>query len=222
MAELKDILPERLAEVFSGEIQQITAEKLNVVQSSVSKWLRGEAVPPTETLLYIAKKYRVSADWLLGLSNEKEVDSVSIQNLTYEQIALILHRLIELGSIEIPDLNRFDPVPDDEGEEEREPNYDSDYIKVNDRALSFILRRRWKLYNIGEEYMEAWIDSDVKRFNGVRLLKYNIKTQSALDAQSWSAFKAGDWASLLNEMGEMSPEQIEAMANKKKDGEGNG
>ena len=69
MAELKDILPERLAEVFSGEIQQITAEKLNVVQSSVSKWLRGEAVPPTETLLYIAKKYRVSADWLLGLSN---------------------------------------------------------------------------------------------------------------------------------------------------------
>lgn len=219
MAELKDILPGRLAEVFQGETQQTTATKLDTVQSNVSKWLSGDSTPPTETLLYIAQKYRVSVDWLLGLSEEKAVDSISIENLTYEQIALVLHRLIELGSIEIPDLNQFEPLQDDENEEERTPNYDSDYIKVNDRALSFILRRRWKLYDIGEEYMEAWVDSVVKKFNGVRLLKYNDKTQAALDAQSWSAFKAGDWASLLNEMGEMTPEQIEAMANKKKDGE---
>jgi len=222
MAELKEILPGRLAEVFQGETQQVTADKLFTQQGTVSKWLHGDAIPPTETLLYIAKKYRVSVDWLLGLSEEKEVDSISIKNLTYEQIALVLHRLIELGSIEIPDLNQFEPLPDDEDEEEREPNYDSDFIKVNDRALSFILRRRWKLYDIGQEYMEAWVDSVVKKFNGVRLLKYNAKTQAALDAQSWSAFKAGDWASLLNEMGEMSQEQIEAMANKNKDGEGNG
>lgn len=223
MAELREILPQRLAELFNGETQQVTASKLNTTQGTVSKWLGGDAIPPTETLLHIAKKYRVSVDWLLGLSAEKEVDAVSIQKLTYEQISLVFHRLIELGNIEIPDLNQFEPVLDDpDGEDDREPNYDSDYIKVNDRAISFILRRRQKLFDIGEEYMDAWVDSVVRQFNGVRLLKYNERTQAALDAQSWSAFKAGDWASLLNEMGDMTPEQIEAMANKKKDGEENG
>ncbi len=218
MEELKDILSKRLLETFKGETQQVTAGKLAIEQGTVSKWVTGNAMPGADTLLLIAKKYRVSVDWLLGLSEEKEVDAVNINNLTYEQISLVVHRLIELGSIEIPDLAQFDTeFSEDEGEETRNPRFDPDYIKINDRALSFILRTRWKLREIDDDTMDFWIDNYVKRFNGVRLLKNDEKTRAALDAKPWSTFKAGDWASLLNDMGKEAKEKIDNPVKKEKE-----
>lgn len=223
MDELKDILPSRLSEVFEGETQQVTADKLTTQQGTVSKWLSGQAIPPTDTLLYISKKYRVSIDWLLGLSDEKEIDGVVIEKLTYEQIARIIDRLLEIGSIEIPDLEQFnDGGTDDEFDDERKPNYDSDYIKVNDRALSFILRRRLAFYNVDEESLEYWMESVVKKFKGVKMLNYRGKAQEALDSQSWSAFKAGDWASMLNELGTMTESDMQKMIDKAKEGKEDG
>ena len=219
MEELKDILSKRLLETFKGETQQVTARKLAIEQGTVSKWVTGNAMPGADTLLLIAKKYRVSVDWLLGLSEEKEVDAVNINNLTYEQISLVVHRLIELGIIEIPDLAQFDTeLSEDEGEETRNPRFDPDYIKINDRALSFILRTRWKLREIDDDTMDFWIDNYVKRFNGVRLLKNDEITRAALDAKPWSTFKAGDWASLLNDMGKESKEKIDNSVKKEKEG----
>ncbi len=225
MEELKDILSKRLLETFKGETQQVTARKLAIEQGTVSKWVTGNAMPGADTLLLIAKKYRVSVDWLLGLSEEKEIDAVSVERLTYEQIALVLHRLIEQGNIEIPDLARLETVlSEDEIDEPREPRYDTDYMKINDRALSFILRTREKFcgYDAGEEGKEFWTEKIAKKFNGVRLIKYTAKTQAALDLQHWPQLNAGDWASLLKEMGSMTPEQIDGMVNKKKEGRSNG
>lgn len=225
MEELKDILPKRLSETFKGETQLVTAGKLHIGQGTVSKWVTGDSFPPTEMLLQISQQYKVSVDWLLGLSEEKEIDSVSIERLTYEQIALVLHRLIEQGNIEIPDLARLETVrSEDEIDEPREPRYDTDFMKINDRALSFILRTREKFcgYDAGEEGKEFWTEKIAKKFNGVRLIKYTAKTQAALDLQHWPQLNAGDWASLLKEMGSMTPEQIDGMVNKKKEGRSNG
>jgi len=231
MADLGVSFTERLAETFKGDnTQLVTANKLHVVQGNISKWLRGESVPTAETLLLIAKTYRVSVDWLLGLSDQKVVDSVCVEHLTYEQIALILHRLIELGSIEIPDLTQFesksssdvDFKPEDEEEESqvtKEPKYDSDLIKINDRALSYILRTRWKLCELGEDMMmEKWVADFVKVFTGIQMLHYDEKTQAALDAQPWSTYRAGDWASKLKEMSNMTEAQIDNMTKTKKEG----
>lgn len=223
MDELRDILSCRLSEVFEGETQQVTADKLATQQGTVSKWLNGQAIPPTETLLYISKMYRVSTDWLLGLSDEKEIDGVVMEKLTYEQIARVIDRLLEMGSIEIPDLEQFNGSSEsDEFDGERKPNYDSDYIKVNDRALSFILRRRQAFYDIDEEYLEDWMEKVVKKFKGVKLLDYKGKAQEALDSQSWSAFKAGDWATVLKELGTMTQEEMQDMINRAKGGNEDG
>ena len=40
--------------------------------------------------------------------------------------------------------------------EEREPRYDTDYLKVNDRALSYMLRRRMKVIELDDDYYVLW------------------------------------------------------------------
>ena len=221
MDEFKDILPSRLAEIFDGETQQSIADRLYTGQSNVSKWLNGESTPPTNTLFLIAKTYKVSVDWLLGISNEKEIDSVSIEKLTYEQVARMFDRLMKYGCIEIPDLQKFRSLAEDEFDDERPPEYDSDYIKINDRALSFIFRRQMKLMDVDEDYLEMWIENEVKRFNGVRLLNYRGRASKALDQYSWSTFKAGDWASLLTDLGNKTEEELESLIKKNKEGKRN-
>ncbi len=230
MAELRDIFPQRLKEVFKNEKSQtVTADKLNTVQGNISKWVTGESLPTADMLFTIAKMYRVSVDWLMGLSDEKEVDAVSIKKLTYEQISLIIHRLIELGSIEILDMAQFDPAsPEDadevanEADEPKAKKYDPDYINITDMGLSYLLRTRWKLSEIDDDTMGFWMENYVKRFNGVRLLQFNEETKKVLNEQPWSTFKAGDWAELIKEIGNMNQEEIKAMTKKKKDGIENG
>lgn len=222
MDEFKDVLPSRLAEIFGDETQQSIADRLYTGQSNVSKWLSGESTPPTGTLFLIAKTYKVSVDWLLGISDEKEVDGVSIEKLTYEQVARMFDRLMKYGCIEIPDLQKLRPVAEDEYDEDRPPEYDSDYIKINDRALSFIFRRRMKLMDVDEDYLDMWIENEVKRFNGVRLLSYKGKMAEALDQYSWSTFKAGDWASLLTELKDKTEEDLANLIKKNKEGKKNG
>ena len=43
-------------------------EKLSVSQDTVSLWEKGKSIPTTEFVILIAKTFRVSADFLLGLS----------------------------------------------------------------------------------------------------------------------------------------------------------
>ena len=83
MSKLRDILPERLTELFQDETQTATANRLNTGQATVSKWKNGTIIPPTETLIMIAERYRISMDWLLGLSDKREIDSFNIEKLTY-------------------------------------------------------------------------------------------------------------------------------------------
>lgn len=61
MDDLRKILPARLSELFKGETQESVARKLNTQQGNVSKWVNGTNIPPTETLLFISKAYKVSA-----------------------------------------------------------------------------------------------------------------------------------------------------------------
>ena len=159
----KELLKARLAETFENDTQEVVARKLMTTQGNVSKWLNGQ-IPTTDNLLSISKAYKVSVDWLLGISDEKEIDGVVLEKLTYEQIARIIDRMFALGIIEIPDLEKIkredssindysfndaeDAEESEDGDEENTayvPRYDSDYMKINDRVLSYVLRRRVKI-----------------------------------------------------------------------------
>ena len=104
MADLRLITKDRLAIVFKGDTQEVTARKLNTTQGNVSKWLNGSQIPTPDMLLEISKAYKVSVDWILGISEHSEIDGLAVEKLTYEQIAMVLDRLIENNTIEVPDL----------------------------------------------------------------------------------------------------------------------
>ena len=93
----KEILKKRLKEAFGDETEDAVAVKIFTTQGNVSKWLNGKGTPSISSLKEISRAYKVSVDWLLGISNEKEIDGIAIEKLTYEQAALFIDKMIEFG-----------------------------------------------------------------------------------------------------------------------------
>lgn len=65
------MIGERLAEVRKdhGDTQKTLADKMNVVVHTVSSWEQDKSEPSHEILVRICSLYRISADYLLGLSD---------------------------------------------------------------------------------------------------------------------------------------------------------
>ena len=72
MNNVKETLPQNLTRLRSehGLTQGQLAEKLNYTDKSVSKWERGEAIPPVDVLKDIADLYGVSLDFLVSNTDE--------------------------------------------------------------------------------------------------------------------------------------------------------
>lgn len=52
--------------------QEVVAKLLGTSQTQYSRWERGERDIPTEHVITLARYYRVSVDYLLGLTNNKK------------------------------------------------------------------------------------------------------------------------------------------------------
>lgn len=231
MDDLKEIVGKRLTELFGDEIQEVTASRLRTVQSNVSKWKRAEQLPTIDMLHTIAKVYDVSVDWIIGISDVKDINGLNIENLTYEQVARIMDKLIVNDNIRI--LNQKEAEikqsPDDYGEIEASgirieirPADNSDYIKIKDRLLSYMLRRRYKIYDVGEDMVEFWHNSSLPNFKKLKVVDYKGNIQDALDAKGWTGLQDADWINLINEISKMSEEEREVLIkeinNRKKEG----
>ena len=66
---MKKLLASRLQDVFGHAKRADIAALFDVSVNAVGKWIRGEAAPAIETFSSICRHYKVSADWLLGLSD---------------------------------------------------------------------------------------------------------------------------------------------------------
>ena len=79
------VLSDRLKQSISerGITQRQLAALCDTTEVSVSRWVRGKRVPDAETLYRLCKALDVSADYLLGLSNEKvnNMDAVKAEIL---------------------------------------------------------------------------------------------------------------------------------------------
>ena len=75
---MKNILADRLRELRGSMSQSDFALKIGVKQTSYSSWERGVKDPAAQTLAQIASTFGVSADWLLGLSDERERSQVIV------------------------------------------------------------------------------------------------------------------------------------------------
>ncbi len=66
------LIGERLAEIRKdhGDTQQDLADRLNVTKFTISNWEQQKSDPSHEFIASICNLYQVSADYLLGISNE--------------------------------------------------------------------------------------------------------------------------------------------------------
>ena len=69
--EVISVIGERLADIRKdhGDTQQTLADKLQVSKFTVSNWEQEKSEPDHESLIKICKLYRISSDYLLGLSD---------------------------------------------------------------------------------------------------------------------------------------------------------
>ena len=72
MNNVKETLPQNLIRLRleHGLTQSKLAEQLNYTDKSISKWERGEAIPPVDVLKDIADMYGVSLDFLVSNTDE--------------------------------------------------------------------------------------------------------------------------------------------------------
>lgn len=90
------MIGERLQEIRKdhGDTQQALAEKLHVSLHAVRCWEQNKSDPSHDTLVTICRLYHVSADYLLGLSDE--------------DIAHTMHRRRQLSPESLALLKRFE------------------------------------------------------------------------------------------------------------------
>lgn len=71
MNNIKETLPQNLIRLRTehGFTQSKLAEKLNYTDKSISKWERGEAIPPVDVLKDIADLYGITLDTLISDTN---------------------------------------------------------------------------------------------------------------------------------------------------------
>lgn len=237
MDDLKDIVAKRLSELFEKETQDITASRLQTTQGNVSKWLNGTQLITTDNLYRISKVYNVSIDWILGISDVRDINGLNIDDLTYEQVARIIDKLIVNDNVKILNLKEADKKKDSDDFSDIEvqtsgikieirPNDNADYIKVKDRLLSYMLRRRYKIYDVGEDMVEFWQSSSLPNFKGLKVVDNKGNMQDALDAKGWAGLQDADWVSLIEEISRLTEEERDALIqeinNKKKEGQSDG
>ena len=63
---------------------------LNVTKQSVSNWENGNIQPSIDMLIKISKKFSISSDYLLGISEERGLDTKGLtdKQLTYIQLLI--------------------------------------------------------------------------------------------------------------------------------------
>lgn len=71
-----------------GMTQANLAQKLGITKSVISAYETGLRLPSYDILIHIAKLFKVSTDYLLGIENKQEID---LSGLSMEEIDALLN-----------------------------------------------------------------------------------------------------------------------------------
>ncbi|MBQ3762101.1 MAG: helix-turn-helix transcriptional regulator [Clostridia bacterium] len=79
----------------NGDTQETLGKKLNVATPTVSKWEQGLTEPSFDILKQICRMYQVSADYLLGLSDDDPILNKKRQTKLSGESRAVLRRFEE-------------------------------------------------------------------------------------------------------------------------------
>ena len=139
MTDYVEILRKRMREVTSEDASQnVTASKLNMTQGNVSKKKTGSGKFTLENVYDIAKKYDVSADWLLGLSEKKTVSKLN-QAVSYLMVVEALMELVSCSEATV--IREKDGVLT---------------VEIEDPVVRYLLSKATKLRDADQDSYESW------------------------------------------------------------------
>lgn len=167
--EPKRIEVARIIELMDGCTQDAFYQKTGVTQSDLSKILSGSALS-ADNILKITTAYDVSADWLLGISDDRKPTQVpaaitaeailSEPNITPDIVCAMITKILEDtdATFETVKRNEIQFVPEDPFILNREP-YTDPYRETKAEAeyLSIMFPNHWKF---DEEAVKEGMASD--------------------------------------------------------------
>lgn len=147
-----EIIKERLRMTFGSESQEVVAGKLNMSQGNVSKLLSGSQLPALDTLYSISEKYGVSVDWLLGISEQKKIQSAG--NLSsYSVAAEVITYIVQRGA-----------KAQDDGSSK------SISLEIGDPLLKALIRKSLVLSQTDSELYADWKKTKLSLFDDKALI----------------------------------------------------
>jgi transcriptional regulator with XRE-family HTH domain len=81
-------MPAKIKELRTkhGMTQAELASRLDITRSAVNAWEQGGAIPSTETIVHLARIFKVPSDYLLGIDNKQ---TLSVDGLTQKEVASV-------------------------------------------------------------------------------------------------------------------------------------
>ena len=151
MALDTDILKNRLKATFGSDSQKTTANKLNMTQGNVSKLLSGLQQPTVDTLYRINEVYGVSIDWLMGISDRKNVTKIESE-LSYSLATEIVTELVRNGLISLNKKNNLLS------------------LGIHDPILKKLLEKSNTISKVDEDLYRDWKNAKLSLFNDKPIL----------------------------------------------------
>lgn len=84
--------------VSNNMTQADLAKKLNITRSSVNAWEMGISTPSTTYIVELSQLFKVSTDYLLGLSNNIALDVSMLSNREIQMLYELVQYFKELHS----------------------------------------------------------------------------------------------------------------------------
>lgn len=193
MALAIDIIKARMKEAFGQDSQETVGKKLNMTQGNVSKLLSRTQQPTLETIYHVSEIYGVSVDWLLGLSDKKEIDK-SCEGITYATAVRNLHELIRHGALKM----------------EESANVVS--FKVTDPLIKMLTKKNVTLYKTDKELYDNWNETKLALFQDRPLIWEGTWSMNGLDYLTGEAVTEANWLEVWDEAKKVEDDYTEFMS----------
>lgn len=161
---MSQITAERIREVKGNLSQEEFAQSINSSQPVISKILNGETVS-VNILQDIARRYKVSVDWLLGISERKSLYGSSLYDgtnpITYADVIALFVTLLKYNSISFHRVRN----EDDENSFYQNELPEKDIIEIKDRFIGDLLLSADVLLATSPETIESWQNKVLEEYS---------------------------------------------------------
>ena len=161
---INDIISSKIKELRTslGLTQAEFAESINTTQAALSGYERGDRTPSLENLTNISQKYNVSIDWLLGRSDNKNID---FELKTYTDLIKLVLLIIDTSKISQKSYLNSNKL-DIDGKQ-----YSTLCLEIDDRQIVDFFKEWKELSSIrekspsGNKLYNIWLKDIYERFN---------------------------------------------------------